>query len=154
MAPQMSRAEAITTAHANIDALLSQKSTCNDVFPEQVTEIAKQLFECVFDARVEIFRQTVPRPKAGLLIAAIIHAACRQCDGQSRTFNEIARLTGEKVWQIDKIFRLIDEWLCSMNYPAVKEEVEDDVEVKEKMGELKEDMEVKEEIKEEWDKKG
>ena len=142
MAHQISRAEAITTAYANIDALLSQKSTCNDVFPEQVTEIAKQLFECVFDARVEIFRQTVPRPKAGLLIAAVIHAACRQCDGQPRTFNEMARLTGEKVGQIDKIFRLVDEWLYSMNNPAVKEEVKDEVEVKEKMEELKEDMEV------------
>lgn len=139
MAPQMSRAKAITTAHANINTLLSQKSTRNDVFPEQVTKIAKQLFECIFDARVEIFRLTVPRPKAGLLIAAVIHAACRQCDGQPRTFNEIARLTGEKVGQIDKIFRLIDEWLCSMNNPAVK---------------LEGGMGVEEEIKEECNKNG
>lgn len=145
MTPQMSRAEAI----AKIDALLSQKSTYNDVFPKQVTEIAKQFFERVFDAHDEIFRKIGPRPETGLLIAAVIHAACRQCDGQSRTFNETARLTGEKVGQIDRIFRLIDEWLCSMNRPEVKEEVKDEVEVQEKTEE-----EVKEEIKEEWNEKG
>lgn len=136
IAPQIVQDEAIQTAHADIDALLSKESTYNDVFPEEVIIMAKQLFERVYIARVEIFRRTLPRPNTALLIAAVIHAACRQCDGQSRTFNEMARLTGENVGKIEKFFFLIDAWLCSMNNPEAKE-----VEAEEVKEEVKEDME-------------
>lgn len=122
-AARPSRAEAIQTAHANIDSLLSKKNTYNDVFPEEVFTIAKQFFERVYDAGGEIFRHTSPRPKPAIIIAAVIHAACRQCDGQPRTFNEMARLTGQKVGQIEKFYFLIDTWFFSMDDLEVKQEV-------------------------------
>lgn len=121
MPPRISRAEAIQTAHANIDALLSSGGTRN-VFPAEVTEKAKALFEQVYEKRSKISRRLGPRPNPGLLVAAVIHAACRQCKGQSRTFNETALLIGtRKVATLEKCYLLIDQLLWSVNNSEVKE---------------------------------
>lgn len=121
MAPRMSRAEAIQKAHANIDALLSPEATKN-AFPEEVTEKAKHFFAQVYQERIGPFKKIVPRSKLHLLIGAVIHAACRQCKGQSRTFSETAHLVGaEKVAALEKCYVLIDKWLWSMNNSEVKE---------------------------------
>lgn len=121
MAPLISRAEAIHTAHANIDALLSSEATKN-AFPAEVIEKAKGFFEQVYEERFNISRKLGPRRKPDLLVAAVIHAACRQCKGQSRTFNETALLIGtEKVATLEKCYILIDQLLWSMNSSEVKE---------------------------------
>lgn len=121
MVRQMSRAEAIQTAHANIDALLSPKATKN-AFPEEVVVKAKHFFAQVYEAPIGLLGKVFRRPKTDLLIAAVIHAACRQCKGQSRTFNETAHLVGAKdVAVLEKFYHAIDEWLWSMNNPEMKE---------------------------------
>lgn len=149
MASQISQEKEIQTAHANIDVFLSQKPTSNDVFPEEVIRMTKQLFDYVYDARDEVFKHNWPRPKTEILIAAVIHAACRQCDSQARTFNEIAHLTGKDITKIEKFFFIIDTWLCSMNNPQMNPKV------KEKKGkEKEEEEEMKGERKEGGSKKG
>lgn len=121
MAPPISRAEAIQNAHANIDALLSSQAGKN-AFPAEVTNKAKGFFEQVYEERFKITRKLGPRAKPDFLVAAVIHAACRQCKGQSRTFNETALLIGTgKLATLEKCYILIDRLLCSMNNSGVKE---------------------------------
>lgn len=144
MTYQISQDEEIQSAHASIDAFLSKKSASNNIFPEEVIRIAKQLFDHVYDAHDKLFKYNWPHPKVEVLIAAIIHAACRQCNGQARMFNEIANLTRENIAKIEKFFFIIDTWLYSMKKIKMKEEV------KERKGEKRE---MKEERKEEWSEK-
>lgn len=121
MASQISRAEAIKIAHASIDVLLSSEATSN-AFPAEVAEKAKHFFAQVYDARIILFKKIMPRPQTELLVAAVIHAACRQCKGQSRTFNETVRLTGvEKVAVLEKCYLLVDKFLLSVNNSELKE---------------------------------
>lgn len=148
MTIQISKYREIQSAHASIDDFLSKKSAHNNFFPEEVITLAKQLFDHVYNAKNKIFKHKSTRPKNELLIAAVIHAACRQCNGQARTFNEIAYLTGENILKVEKSFFIIDTWICSMNKSKGKKEVNG------KTGEMKEDKEMKEESKEEWSKKG
>lgn len=120
MAPQISRAQAIKTAHDNIEAVLSSKANKN-AFPAEVTEKAKALFEQVYEERFKILRKLGPRLDMDMLVAAVIHAACRQCKGQGRTFNETALLTGsKKVVTLEKCYILVDQFLWSVNNSEVK----------------------------------
>lgn len=62
------------------------------------------------------------RPNPNLFVAAIIHAACRQCKGQSRTFHETAVLMGiRRVATLEKCYMLIDQFLWSVNNSEGKE---------------------------------
>lgn len=115
MTPRISRAEAIKTAHDKIEALVSTEGTKN-AFPAEVSEKAKAFFEQVYEERFKISRKLGPRPETGMLFAAVIHAACRQCKGQSRTFNETALLIGsKKVATLERCYILIDQLLWSVN---------------------------------------
>lgn len=122
MVRQMSRAEAIQAAHAKIDALLSPEATKN-AFPQEVVVKAKHFFAQVYEAPIGLLGKVFRRPRTDLLIAAVIHAACRQCKGQSRTFNETAHLVGAKeVAVLEKYYHAIDDWLWSTNNSEVQED--------------------------------
>lgn len=113
MAPQKtSRAEAIQIAHDKIDAILSSEASKN-TFPEEVNEKAKVFFRQLYEERVKISGR---HPDADILLAALIHVACRQCKGQCRTFNETALLIGtKKKATLEKYYMHIDRLLSKLN---------------------------------------
>lgn len=97
----------IQNAHTNIDTFLSEN---------EISRIAKQLFDYVYNIHGEIFKHNVPHPTTKILIAVVIYTAYRQCDGQARTFNEIANLTKENIVKIKKTYIIMDSWLCKKGY--------------------------------------
>lgn len=112
MAPQTSRAEAIQIAHDEIDAFLSSEASKNNL-PAEVNEKAKVFFRQLYEERVKISGR---HPNADILLAAIIHVACRQCKGQWRTFKETALLIGtKKKSTLEKYYIHIDRLLSKLN---------------------------------------
>lgn len=119
MAPRIiSRANAIQIAHDKIEAILTSEASKNS-FPAEVHEKAKVFFEQLYKERVKI---SGLQPDAHILLAAVIHAACRQCKGQCRTFNETALLTGtKKLLILERYYIHINRILSKVNNSEGKE---------------------------------